>query len=320
MESKLIVSSSPHLHSGQSTQKIMLKVIIALIPSVVASVVIFGPKALLITAVSVCSAVAAEFVCRKVMKRSQTVGDLSAVVTGILLALNLPVGINPIMAAFGAAVAIIVVKQMFGGIGQNFVNPALAARIILLVSFPQAMTTWSAPFSYLNKTDAVTCATPLAQNAADGFSGSYIDLFLGNTGGCLGETCALAIIIGGVYLICSRVISPTIPLVYLGSVALLALLMGQDPLFHILSGGVMLGAFFMATDYTTSPVTAWGKVIFAIGCAIFTMLIRVYANLPEGVSFSILIMNILVPHIENLTRPKAFGFVKEKKSRKAAEK
>ncbi len=317
MEGKLFVSSSPHIRSGITTQKIMLNVIIALIPSVIAAGVIFGPKALLLVAVTVAAAVAAEYICRRVMKRPNTVSDLSAVVTGILLALNLPVGINPLMAVFGAVAAIVVVKQMFGGLGQNFVNPALAARIILLVSFPQAMTTWAEPFSYLNGTDAVTSATPLAQNAADGFSGSYLDLFLGNTGGCIGETCALAILIGGIYLIAVRIISPSIPLVYLGTVALLALIIGQDPLFHLLSGGVMLGAFFMATDYTTSPVTNWGKVIYAAGCGIITVLIRVYANLPEGVSFSILLMNILVPHIENFTRPRAFGSVKKSKTGKA---
>ena len=315
MGKKLLVSSSPHLRSGRTTQKIMLNVIIALVPAVIAATVIFGLRALMLIAVTVIVSVAAEYVSRRVMKRENTISDLSAVVTGLLLALNFPVGLNFLMAAFGAVAAIVVVKQMFGGIGQNFVNPALAARIILLVSFPQDMTTWVAPFSHLNSTDAVTSATPLAQNASGGFTGSYLDLFLGNTGGCIGETCALALIIGGIYLIATKTISPTIPVVYLGTVAVIALIAGQDPIFHLLSGGVLLGAIFMATDYTTSPITPWGKAVFALCCGIITMLIRLYANLPEGVSFSILLMNILVPHIENLTRPRAFGYIKEKKSK-----
>ena len=309
MNSNMYVSASPHLRSGISTTSIMRDVIIALLPSVVAGSIIFGVRALLIVALTVASCVVSEYISRKVMKRNNTIGDLSAVVTGVLLGLNYPVGINPVMAVFGGVVAIVVVKQMFGGIGQNFVNPALAARIILLVSFPTDMTTWASPFYYTQgAVDAVTSATPLAQNAAGTFSGSYLDLFLGNVGGCIGETCALAILVGGIYLIARKVISPIIPVTYIATVFVLAFVMGQDPLFHILSGGVMLGAFFMATDYTTSPITSKGKVIFAIGCGLMTMLIRVYANLPEGVSFSI----VLVPHIENLTRPKAFGEIKKK--------
>lgn len=313
MNSNMYVSASPHLRSGISTTSIMRDVIIALLPSVVAGSIIFGVRALLIVALTVASCVVSEYISRKVMKRNNTIGDLSAVVTGVLLGLNYPVGINPVMAVFGGVVAIVVVKQMFGGIGQNFVNPALAARIILLVSFPTDMTTWASPFYYTQgAVDAVTSATPLAQNAAGTFSGSYLDLFLGNVGGCIGETCALAILLGGIYLIARKVISPIIPATYIATVFVLAFVMGQDPVFHILSGGVMLGAFFMATDYTTSPITSKGKVIFAIGCGLMTMLIRVYANLPEGVSFSIVLMNILVPHIENLTRPKAFGKIKKK--------
>lgn len=313
MNSNMYVSASPHLRSGISTTSIMRDVIIALLPSVVAGSIIFGVRALLIVALTVASCVVSEYISRKVMKRNNTIGDLSAVVTGVLLGLNYPVGINPVMAVFGGVVAIVVVKQMFGGIGQNFVNPALAARIILLVSFPTDMTTWASPFYYTQgAVDAVTSATPLAQNAAGTFSGSYLDLFLGNVGGCIGETCALAILLGGIYLIARKVISPIIPATYIATVFVLAFVMGQDPVFHILSGGVMLGAFFMATDYTTSPITSKGKVIFAIGCGLMTMLIRVYANLPEGVSFSIVLMNILVPHIENLTIPKAFGEIKKK--------
>lgn len=308
MDSKLYVSSSPHLRKGDSTAKIMLNVIIALMPALIAAVIIFGVRVLLVTAVTVGTAVLSEFICRKVMKRKNTINDLSAVVTGLLLAMNLPVNINLIIAAFGSVVAIVVIKQMFGGIGQNFVNPAIGARIILLVSFPSQMTTWTAAFGGF---DAVTTATPLAENL-QGISTPYMDLFLGTTGGCLGETCALALLIGGVYLIIRKIISPVIPFVYIGTVALMALVTGQDPLFHILSGGLIIGAFFMATDYTTSPITFKGKIIFAIGCGVITMLIRLYANLPEGVSFSIILMNIFVPLIERATMPKSFGFVKKK--------
>lgn len=247
------------------------------------------------------------------MKRKNTVFDLSAVVTGMLLAMNLPVNVNLLIAVFGSVVAIVVVKQMFGGLGQNFVNPAIAARIVLLVSFPAQMTTWTAPLIYQNGADAVSTATPLANNA-NGISTSYMDLFLGTTGGCLGETCAIALIIGGVYLIVKRIISPIIPLCFIGTVALFAVLVGQDPLFHILSGGVIIGAFFMATDYTTSPITFKGKLIFGISCGVITMLIRLYANLPEGVSFSIILMNILTPLIERGTMPKPFGSVKKNKA------
>lgn len=308
MEEKLIVSASPHIRKSTTTTGIMLDVIIALMPAVIASVIIFGFRALLIIADTVLVSVLAEYICRKVMKRENTVTDLSAVVTGLLLALNLPVGINPLFAAFGAVVAIVVVKQMFGGIGNNFVNPALTARIILLSSFPTAMTTWAEPFWY-NKgsVDAVTCSTPLAQNAGGEVTATLTDLFIGTTGGCLGETCAAALLIGGIYLVARRVISPVIPLTYLGTVAVMSFVFGQDILFQLLSGGLMLGAIFMATDYTTSPINTKGRVIFAIGCGVLTFLVRNFASLPEGVSFSILIMNILVPLIERATNPRPFG-------------
>ncbi len=308
--SKLFVSSSPHIRSKRTTQKIMLDVIIGLIPAAFISVILFGFNALLLIAVSVLTCVLTEFICRKVMKRENTVSDLSAVVTGLLLALNMPASsdyTNLLIAVFGGVTAIVVIKQMFGGIGQNFVNPALGARIVLLVSFPTVMTTWVKPFFYLSGQDAITCATPLA--SSDGIS--YLDLFLGNTGGCIGETCGAALILGGIYLVMQRIISPIIPVTYILTAGLMAFATGQDPIYHILSGGLLLGAIFMATDYTTSPMTNWGKVIFAAGCGILTILIRVYANLPEGVSFSIVIMNILVPHIENLTRPRPFGFEKK---------
>lgn len=315
MEEKLIVSASPHIRKKTTTTNIMLDVIIALIPAVIASVVIFGFRALMIIADTVLVAVLAEYICRKAMKRENTITDLSAVVTGLLLALNLPVGINPIFAAFGSVAAIVVVKQMFGGIGSNFVNPALTARIILLSSFPKAMTTWAEPFYYTKGTvDAVTCATPLAQNASGEVTATLKDLFLGTTGGCMGETCALALILGGIYLIARRVISPVIPLTYLGTVAVMSLMFGQDILFQLLSGGLLIGAIFMATDYTTSPISTKGKFVYAVGCGVLTFLIRNFASLPEGVSFSILIMNILVPLIERATNPRPFG---EKESKNA---
>ena len=283
-------------------------VIIALVPALIASGIIFGPRALLVVLVTVVSCVACEYVCRRVMKRDQTIGDLSAVVTGILLAFNLPVSINLFMAAFGGVVAIVVVKQMFGGIGQNFVNPALTARIVLMASFPSQMSTWSEPFYYLKgSADAVTTASPLAQMASGGELPSYFNMLMGVRAGCLGEVCAIALILGGVYLVARGVIKPVIPLCYIGTVAVFTLILGQDVLYHLLSGGLLLGAIFMATDYTTSPLTTKGRVIFGVGCGVLTVLIRVFGSLPEGVSFSIILMNILVPHIERLTRPKPFG-------------
>ena len=306
---KLIVSSSPHARENTTTQKIMLDVIIALIPAVIAATVIFGPKALFLVVVTVGSCILSEYLSRKVMKRENTVGDLSCVVTGILLALNFPVSLNPLIAAFGGVIAIVVVKQMFGGIGQNFVNPAIAARIILMNSFPTKMTTWTAPFNYLSQTDATTTATPLAiikNGGNEGLPGLQ-ELLVGNYSGCIGETCAVALILGGVYLMLRRVISPVIPFTYIGVVAVLSLVAGRDLPVDVLAGGLLIGAFFMATDYTTSPITFWGKVVYAIGCGVFTMLIRVFGSLTEGVSYAIILMNILTPLIERFTKPVPFG-------------
>ena len=314
---KLIVSSSPHLNGKRTTQNIMLDVIIGLAPAMLASIVYFGVKAAAVILTCVASCVLSEFLCRKVMKRPQTVGDLSCVVTGVLLALNLPATIHPLIAVFGSVVAIVVVKQMFGGIGQNFVNPALTARIILMNSFPSRMTHWVAPFDYAATADSITTATPLGiLKEGGGELPSYLDLFLGKTGGCLGETCALAILIGGIYLIARRVISPVIPVTYLATAAVFSLLFGRDPIFDLLSGGLMLGAFFMATDYTTSPLYFWGRVVFAIGCGALTLVIREFGSLPEGVSYSILLMNILTPLIERYIKPKAFGSPKKAKAAK----
>lgn len=312
MEQKLHVSSSPHFKSGNSTRRIMLDVIIALCPAAVASCIIFGLRSLVLIAICIASCVLLEFVSRKIMKRDTTIGDLSAVVTGLLLALNLPVDINPLIAVFGCLIAIVVVKQMFGGIGMNFVNPALAARIVLLVSFPSAMMHWvpalGAPAAA--QIDATTAATPLV---AEKGVYSYVDLLIGRCGGSIGEVCAVALILGGIYLVIRKVISPIIPCVYLGTAAVMSLIVGLDPLYQLLSGGILLGAIFMATDYTTSPVTKWGKVIFAVGCGFFTIMLRAFSNMPEGVSFSILLMNILVPLIERATVPRTLGFIKKKK-------
>lgn len=314
---KLIVSSSPHFHGKQTTQRIMLDVIIGLTPAMIASVVIFGFRAAVVILTTVAACILSEYLSRRVMKRPQTVGDLSCVVTGVLLALNLPVTISPLIAAFGGVIAIVVVKQMFGGIGQNFVNPALTARIILMNSFPAKMTHWTAAFDYSAGADAVTTATPLVsfwQNGGEGCP-TLLQLFLGAHGGCLGETCALAILLGGLYLIARRVISPVIPVTYLATAAALSALLGRNPLVDLLSGGLMLGAFFMATDYTTSPLTFRGRIVFAVGCGVLTILIREFGSLPEGVSYSIVLMNILTPLIERVTKPRPFGKPRETKKK-----
>ena len=305
---KLIVSSSPHLQGGKTTQTIMLDVIIALLPALAAPVLLSGPPAGVSILPCVATCILSEYLCRKAMKRPQTVGDLSCVVTGILLALNLPVTISPFIAVFGGVVAIVVVKQMFGGIGMNFVNPALTARIVLMSSFPTQMSTWSEPFYYLKgSADAITTASPLNVMANGGELPSLGALFVGFRAGCLGETCAVALLLGGVYLALRRVIRIEIPLCFIGTVFVFSWILGQNPVEHILTGGLLLGAIFMATDYTTSPITFSGRIIFGIGCGLLTVLIRAFGSLPEGVSFSIIIMNILVPHIERLTRPKPFG-------------
>lgn len=300
--SNLIVTSSPHRRDSISTQKIMLMVIIALMPSVVASAIYFGGRAILLIAVCVATCVLTEFVCRKLMKRNQTISDLSACVTGILLALNLPVTLPIWEAVIGSFVAIAVVKQLFGGIGQNFANPAIVGRIVLMLSFTADMTTWAIPKYYQNSGEIITGATPLVSGDS-----SYMDLFLGNVGGCLGETSAVAILIGGLFLIIMRVITPSAPISFIGTVALLTFITGGDVLYQVLAGGLLLGAFFMATDYSTTPITEKGRIIFGIGCGIITFVIRNYGGYPEGVSFSILLMNILTPYIDRLTMTKPVG-------------
>ena len=330
LNNKLVVSASPHDRTHKTVRNIMLDVIIALVPALIASVVFFGPRALLIECIAVGTCVIFEYFSRVVMNRDQTVGDLSAVITGLLLAFNLPVSIPLWMVPIGSAVAIVVTKQFFGGIGQNFVNPAIAGRIVLLASFPVAMSTWTTPLTWSGSNlDGMTSASPLADIHSMISSGvapeaTLTEMLVGWRAGCLGETCAIAILLGGLYLVIRKVISPTIPLIYIGTVALFMLVAGKGDLsfvaYELLGGGLLLGAIFMATDYTTSPITFKGKIIFAIGCGVITSLIRIFGNLPEGVSYSIIIMNILVPLIENITLPKPFGTPKKEKKEKEAKK
>ena len=286
----------------------MLDVIIALMPALIAGTIFFGPRVLLLTAFTTAVAVLSEVVSRRIMGRNtDSITDLTAVITGLLLALSLPVTMPLWMAAVGAVVAIVVVKQFFGGVGQNFVNPAIVGRLVLVFSYPIAMNaSWTVPFAYRG-IDAVTSATPLALLAEGHSPGSLTNLFLGFHAGTIGETSILALLLGGAYLLIRRVISPVIPLSFIGTTLLLVTLAGQDPLVHLLSGSLVFVALFMATDYVTSPINTKGRIIFGIGCGLITAAIRLFGALPEGVSFAVLIMNILVPHIESLTLPKVFG-------------
>lgn len=296
---KLISNISPHVTSKRTTQNIMLDVIIALIPAGIASVIIFGLRALLVIGVCVLVCVLSEYIFEKICKKENTIMDLSAVVTGLLLAYNLPVSIPLWQAAFGSLFAIIVVKQLFGGIGQNFANPAITARIVMLVAFSGTMTSWVFP-------DASSTATPLVLLYKGDLSSmpSYMDMLLGVRGGCLGETCTIALLAGGIYLIARRVISWHTPVAFIGTVLVMALIFDKAPVYQLMSGGLIIGAFFMATDYATTPSTKWGKIIFGIGCGLITVLIRFWGTSPEGVSYSILLMNIFTPYISRLTRSK----------------
>lgn len=302
---KLIVSPSPHDENYLKTSNIMLNVIIALLPAWGAAIYFFGMRVIPLTAVCIGSCIFFEYVCRRMMKRDNTITDLSAVVTGLILAMNLPVTLPYWMAVIGSFVAIVIVKQLFGGLGQNFANPAITARIVLMVSFPAAMTHWIKPLEY--DYDAVSSATPLVLAGKGEDFPSYLDLFIGKTGGCLGEVCALGLLIGGLYLAIRRIISFAAPVSFIGSLFVLSFIAGEDPIYQILAGGVFLGAFFMATDYATTPITTKGKIIFGLGCGIITFIIRRFGSYPEGVSFSILLMNVLTPYIEQLTRTKILG-------------
>lgn len=305
MENKLHISLSPHIRSHNSTQRTMLDVIIALVPAAIAAVILFGFKALLVMAVCIVTAVVSEAIFNLAIKKEQTIGDLSAVVTGLILSLNLPANIPLWQAAVGSIFAIVIVKGLFGGLGKNIVNPAIASRVFMLIAFG-SMTSSVFP----NGVDATSGATPLAELANDK-AVNLLDLFLGKCGGALGETCSLALLIGGIYLLARKVITWHIPVGFIGTTFLFTLAVEggslETTLAWVLSGGLMLGAIFMATDYVTSPSTAKGKLIFGIGAGVITVLIRFWGGYPEGVTFAILLMNIVTPYIDMWTPRKVFG-------------
>lgn len=299
-EYRLITTSSPHLHSGESVQKIMLNVAGALLLPTFAGVYFFGMRALLLVIVTSLAAVLTEAVFQKLRNKPITLWDGSALVTGMLLALNLSSQVPYWVAVVGAVVSIGIGKQIYGGLGMNPFNPALVGRVFLMVTFPNEMGVWIDPI------DMTTGATPLQSIS----STDYMDLLIGQVGGCIGETSAILIIIAGLYLIYKGYVDWRIPASFLGTVAIFTAIFGEDPIFHLLAGGLMLGAFFMATDMVTSPITKLGKLIFGLGAGIIVVLIRVYGGYPEGVSFSILLMNAFTPIINRLTVPKIYGEVK----------
>ena len=313
-KNNLLVSSVPHIVTDVDTQKTMAMVLLALAPALIVSTVIFGGRVLLLTAVCIVSAVFFEWIWNKLMHKQQTATDLSAVLTGTLIAFNVPAGLPLWIAILGCFIAIIIIKQLFGGLGKNLVNPAITARVVLFISFATQMTTWPLPRGQVTA-DAVTGATPLGVLAEGGAKlPGLADMFLGNIGGSVGEVSAIALLVGGCFLVWKKIISPIIPCCFIGTVFVFAVIyyaaagvpacaegysvLGMG-LFHIFAGGVMLGAIFMATDYVTSPTLPLGKVIFAVGCGLLTMIIRLWGQYPEGVSFSILLMNILTPLIDN---------------------
>ncbi|MBR1896712.1 MAG: RnfABCDGE type electron transport complex subunit D [Pyramidobacter sp.] len=303
---KLVVSSSPHVHAELTTQKIMMWVLIALAPSGVMGVWYYGLRALAIMIVCVASCVLSEYAWQKLTHRPVTVGDLSAAVTGLMLAFNLPVSIPLWMSAVGGAFAIIVVKQFYGGLGCNIVNPALAGRAMMLASWPVAMTTWTL--------DGVTTATPLALIKAGQLDQlpSLTHMLVGYMGGSLGETCKLALLAGFAILLWKKIITWHVPVIYIVTVSALCTLFGRGaPMADMLAGGLFLGAIFMATDYATSPITLKGKVIYALGCGALTAVIRTWGGYPEGFTYAILVMNLTVPLIDRATKPRIFGEVKK---------
>ncbi|WP_373598812.1 RnfABCDGE type electron transport complex subunit D [Paraclostridium bifermentans] len=324
MDNKLIVSSSPHVRSSEDTPYIMKQVIIALLPAALAGVYFFRLSAINVMFWCILGSVGFEWLYQKLTKQESTIGDFSAVVTGLLIAFNVPASLPWWMCLAGSAFAIIVVKMVFGGIGNNFVNPALAARAFLLASFPVAMTAWTKTgvnWVSSGNIDAVTTATPLSflkagpqgiQNLTDSGT-SLFDMFTGNIGGCIGETSAILLILGGLYLMYKGIINYVIPVFYIGTVAILMFILGgfnfEFVMYQMVAGGLMLGAFFMLTDYTTSPMTKKGQIIYAITAGVITTVIRLYGGYPEGVSYSILFVNVMTPLIDKYTRPKVFGEV-----------
>ena len=330
---KLIATSNPHIRSSETTRSIMLDVIIAMIPALIWAVISFGLKALTLTVVSVIGCMFFEWLYRKLMKKPQSVGDLSSVVTGMLLAFVSPVTVPYWMILIGDFFAIVVVKQLFGGIGKNFVNPALAGRAFLVGSYAGAMTTWAACGEKAplmgGAADVVTAATPMALLKTGDIATltaevSVMDMFLGKVGGSLGEISALLLLVGGAYLIYRKVIGWQIPVAYIGTVAVLSFLFPKAGtglewmLYSVFGGGLFLGAFFMATDYATSPVTKKGQLIFGIGCGALTVLIRYFGSYNEGVCYSIMVMNLMVALIDKYTKPTRFGVVKSDKKEAAA--
>jgi electron transport complex protein RnfD len=327
VENQLYLSSSPHIHSGETTDKVMRTVIYALLPACAVSIYFFGLPALSVLLICTIGCLAAEALCCRLMKRELTLVDGSAALTGILLGLNLPPSAPWWLSLFGAAVAILIGKQVYGGLGSNPFNPALVARVVLLISFPVQMTSWTAPAPLGSGLDAVTAATPLGEMktavmltgklpelATSGF-GNYLT---GNMAGSLGEVSALALLLGGLYLMLRKIISWHIPVSFLGTVIILGGVFWlvdpgtyPSPLFHLLTGGLMLGVFFMATDMVTSPVTGKGMLIFGFGCGLVTVLIRLFGGYPEGVSFAILLMNAATPLIDRFTKPKIYGYVEQ---------
>lgn len=324
MENKLIVSSSPHVRTNKDTSYIMKQVVIALLPATLAALFFFRLSALNVIFFCVTGSVGAEFLCQKISKQESTIGDFSAVVTGLLLAFNVPASLPWWMCLLGAAFAIIVVKMVFGGIGNNFVNPALAARAFLLASFPVAMTLWTRTgvnWVSSGNIDAYTTATSLSflkagSNGVSSLADSGIsisNMLIGNIGGCIGETSAVLIILGGLYLMYKGIINYVIPTFYICTVAILMFILGgfnfTFVIYELLAGGLMLGAFFMLTDYTTSPMTKKGQIIYAVLAGLITTVIRLYGGYPEGVSYSILFVNIMTPLIDKYTKTKVFGEV-----------
>ena len=326
--SQVKVSNSPHIRSEDSTRQIMLDVIIALIPALALAIFVFGARALVVTAVSVIGSVFFEWLYNKLLKKPCTIGNLSAVVTGILLAYTLPVTAPLWMVLIGDLFAIVIVKSLFGGIGKNFMNPALGGRAFLMASYPVFMTTWCKVRTSLplfgTPADVVTGATPLSFMKEGKLPDvSMADAALGMVGGCIGEVSALALLVGGIWLLYRRVISLRIPVCFIGTVAVLTLIFPKAGsgfewmAYQLLSGGLMLGAIFMATDYASSPVTPKGQIIYGIGCGVLTVLIRYFGSYPEGVSYAILIMNCCVFLIEKISQPVKFGYVKPVKAPKA---
>ena len=324
MENKLIVSSSPHVRTNKDTSYIMKQVVIALLPATLAALFFFRLSALNVIFFCVTGSVGAEFLCQKISKQESTIGDFSAVVTGLLLAFNVPASLPWWMCLLGAAFATIVVKMVFGGIGNNFVNPALAARAFLLASFPVAMTLWTRTgvnWVSSGNIDAYTTATPLSflkagSNGVLALADNGINIgnmLIGNIGGCIGETSAILIILGGLYLMYKGIINYVIPTFYICTVAILMFILGgfnfTFVIYELLAGGLMLGAFFMLTDYTTSPMTKKGQIIYAVLAGLITTVIRLYGGYPEGVSYSILLVNIMTPLIDKYTKTKVFGEV-----------